>query len=92
MPWTTPLRHYVPSAGLNCYTATRGGALTTPLRGPGIRSRLFNTSTLVTLTLGALTCYLALYAVNLARALFVLDPAVMAAISTNRSALAACSC
>jgi hypothetical protein len=41
------------------------------------RSRLYNTSTLVTLTLGVLICYLALYVVNLAWALFVLDPAVM---------------
>jgi hypothetical protein len=41
------------------------------------RSRLYNTSTLVTLTTGVLICYLALYAVNLAWALFVLDPAVM---------------
>ncbi|MET0715549.1 MAG: hypothetical protein ABWY57_11610 [Mycetocola sp.] len=42
------------------------------------RSRLYNTSTLVTLTVGVLICYLALYVVNLAWALFVLDPAVMA--------------
>jgi hypothetical protein len=41
------------------------------------RSRLYNTSTLVTLTIGVIICYLALYAVNLAWALFVLDPAVM---------------
>ena len=41
------------------------------------RSRLYNTSTLVTLTIGVVICYLALYAVNLAWALFVLDPAVM---------------
>ena len=41
------------------------------------RSRLYNTSTLVTLTTGVLICYLALYVVNLAWALFVLDPAVM---------------
>jgi len=41
------------------------------------RSRLYNTSTLVTLTTGALICYLALYVVNLVWALFVLDPAVM---------------
>jgi hypothetical protein len=41
------------------------------------RSRLYNTSTLVTLTVGVLICYLALYVVNLAWALFVLDPAVM---------------
>jgi len=41
------------------------------------RSRLYNTSTLVTLTIGCLICYVALYVVNLAWALFVLDPAVM---------------
>jgi hypothetical protein len=41
------------------------------------RSRLYNTSTLVTLTIGVLICYLALYVVNLGWALFVLDPAVM---------------
>ena len=41
------------------------------------RSRLYNTSTLVTLTTGVLICYLALYVVNLAWAMFVLDPAVM---------------
>jgi hypothetical protein len=41
------------------------------------RSRLYNTSTLVTLTTGVLICYLALYVVNLVWALFVLDPAVM---------------
>jgi len=41
------------------------------------RSRLYNTSTLVTLTIGVILCYLALYVVNLAWALFVLDPAVM---------------
>ena len=41
------------------------------------RSRLYNTSTLLTLTAGVLICYLALYVVNLAWALFVLDPAVM---------------
>ncbi|MGF9660907.1 hypothetical protein AAIH25_03440 [Arthrobacter crystallopoietes] len=41
------------------------------------RSRLYNTSTLVTLTIGVLICYLALYVVNLTWALFVLDPAVM---------------
>jgi len=41
------------------------------------RSRLYNTSTLVTLTTGVLICYLALYVVNLLWALFVLDPAVM---------------
>jgi len=41
------------------------------------RSRLYNTSTLVTLTIGVLICYLALYVVNLVWALFVLDPDVM---------------
>jgi hypothetical protein len=41
------------------------------------RSRLYNTSTLVTLTTGVLICYLALYIVNLIWALFVLDPGVM---------------
>jgi hypothetical protein len=41
------------------------------------RSRLYNTSTLVTLTTGVVICYLALYVVNLIWALFVLDPAVM---------------
>src|SRR4051812_6616911 len=38
------------------------------------RSRLYNTSTLVTLTAGVFIAYLALYVVNLAWALFVLDP------------------
>ncbi len=41
------------------------------------RSRLYNASTLLTLTSGVLICYLALYLVNLLWALFVLDPAVM---------------
>lgn len=41
------------------------------------RSRLYNTSTLMTLTIGVVICYVALYLVNLAWALFVLDPAVM---------------
>lgn len=41
------------------------------------RSRLYNTSTLLTLTVGIVICYLALYVVNLAWALFVLDTAVM---------------
>lgn len=41
------------------------------------RSRLYNISTLVTLTAGVLVCYLALYVVNLVWALFVLDPSVM---------------
>jgi hypothetical protein len=43
------------------------------------RSRLYNTSTLVTLTTGVLICYLALYVVNLAWALFILDADVMGA-------------
>jgi signal transduction histidine kinase len=41
------------------------------------RSRLYNTSTLVTLTAGVIICYSALYLLNLAWALFVLDPAGM---------------
>ena len=41
------------------------------------RSRLYNTSTLVTLTTGVIICYLALYAVNLLWGLFVLDPGVV---------------
>jgi hypothetical protein len=41
------------------------------------RSRLYNTSTLVTLTAGVLICYLALYVVNVLWALFVVDPEVM---------------
>jgi hypothetical protein len=41
------------------------------------RSRLYNTSTLITLTTGAVTCYLALYVLNLVWALFVLDPTIM---------------
>ncbi|MET0859603.1 MAG: hypothetical protein ABW091_01110 [Microbacterium sp.] len=41
------------------------------------RSRLYNTSTMVTLTLGVVICYVALYALNLVWALFVLDPSVM---------------
>jgi hypothetical protein len=41
------------------------------------RSRLYNASTLVTLTAGVLICYAALYVVNLLWALFVLDPTVM---------------
>lgn len=41
------------------------------------RSRLYNTSTLLTLTIGIIICYLALYVVNLAWALFVLDTTVM---------------
>ncbi len=41
------------------------------------RSRLYNISTLLTLTVGVLICYLALYVVNLIWALFILDPSVM---------------
>lgn len=41
------------------------------------RSRLYNTSTLLTLIVGVVICYVALYVVNLSWALFVLDPAVM---------------
>ena len=41
------------------------------------RSRLYNTSTLITLTTGVLICYAVLYLVNLLWALFVLDPKVM---------------
>jgi len=41
------------------------------------RSRLYNTSTLLTLITGVVICYLALYVLNLLWALFVLDPAVM---------------
>jgi hypothetical protein len=44
------------------------------------RSRLYNTSTLVTLTVGVVICYLALYVLNLLWALFVLDPAVMGSL------------
>ena len=41
------------------------------------RSRLYNASTLITLMAGVLTCYVALYAVNLAWAYFVVSPDVM---------------
>lgn len=41
------------------------------------RSRLYNASTLLTLTVGVLICYLALYVVNLAWAFFVVDPDLM---------------
>jgi hypothetical protein len=41
------------------------------------RSRLYNASTLVTLTAGVLICYVALYIVNLAWAFFILDPDLM---------------
>jgi hypothetical protein len=41
------------------------------------RSRLYNTSTLLTLATGTIICYIALYVLNLAWALFVLDPGLM---------------
>ncbi|CAM3783810.1 hypothetical protein [Nocardioides zeicaulis] len=41
------------------------------------RSRLYNASTVVSLTVGAIICYAALYVMNLAWAMFVLDPSVM---------------
>src|SRR4051812_8458718 len=41
------------------------------------RSRLYNASTLVTLTAGVLICYVALYIVNLTWALFIVNPDVM---------------
>jgi hypothetical protein len=41
------------------------------------RSRLYNTSTLLTLTAGVVICYAGLYVVNLVWAFFVLDSAVM---------------
>ena len=41
------------------------------------RSRLYNASTLLTLVVGVLICYLALYVVNVAWAYFILDRAVM---------------
>ena len=41
------------------------------------RSRLYNASTLITLTIGVLICYIGLYVVNLLWALFILDPNVM---------------
>jgi hypothetical protein len=40
-------------------------------------ARLYNTSTLLTLTVGVLICYLALYVLNLLWALFILDPTLM---------------
>jgi hypothetical protein len=50
------------------------------------RSRLYNLSTLATVTLGVLMCYLALYIINLAWAFFVLDPRVMGGfLQTSRS-------
>ncbi len=56
------------------------------------RSRLYNLSTLVTLTAGVLIAYLALYVVNLARALFSSTPPCWAAISTRHEAMPTCSC
>ncbi|MCW2792864.1 MAG: hypothetical protein JWO76_1962 [Nocardioides sp.] len=41
------------------------------------RSRLYNASTLLTLMTGVLICYAALFVVNLAWALFILDPDLM---------------
>jgi hypothetical protein len=41
------------------------------------RSRLYNASTLVTLTSGVSICYIGLYLVNLAWAFFILQPAVV---------------
>lgn len=41
------------------------------------RSRLYNASTLLTLTTGVLICYVALYVINLLWALFILDPDLM---------------
>lgn len=41
------------------------------------RSRLYNASTVVTLLVGVLICYVALFVVNLMWAFFVLDPSVM---------------
>jgi hypothetical protein len=41
------------------------------------RSRLYNVSTLMTLTAGVLICYVALYVVNVAWALFILEPGLM---------------
>jgi hypothetical protein len=48
------------------------------------RSRLYNVSTVLTLTAGVLICYLALYVVNLAWALFILEPGLMGGY-VNRS-------
>jgi hypothetical protein len=55
---------------------------TTPPRARE-RSRLYNGSTLLTLTAGVLICYAALYLVNLAWAYFVVDPAVMGGYLQN---------
>ena len=41
------------------------------------RSRLYNASTVMTLTAGVLICYVALYVLNLAWAFFILDPELM---------------
>jgi len=41
------------------------------------RSRLYNASTMVTLTAGVLICYAALYVVNLVWALFIVNPDVL---------------
>ncbi|MCW2846179.1 MAG: hypothetical protein JWR90_153 [Marmoricola sp.] len=41
------------------------------------RSRLYNASTVVTVTAGVLICYVALYIVSLAWAFFILDPRLM---------------
>jgi len=41
------------------------------------RSRLYNASTLLTLTAGVLICYVALYVVNLVWALFIVSPDVL---------------
>lgn len=41
------------------------------------RSRLYNISTLATLTVGMMLCYLALYVINLLWALFILDPTLV---------------
>jgi hypothetical protein len=62
------------------------------LPAPAGGSRLYNTSTPVTLTIGVIICYLALYAANLAwRCLSSTRPG-WAPTSTNRSVMATCSC
>lgn len=48
------------------------------------RSRLYNTSTLLTLTAGVVICYAALYLLNLVWAFFVLDPSVMSSTTGER--------
>ena len=55
------------------------------------RSRLYNASTLLTLTAGVLICYVALYVVNLAWAFFVLDPALMGGYLNASSVSPICS-